>query len=107
MRRLLSAVLVVSSLLFFAGCGNVFVRGAIRTGSTLQAAVDTVLLGNVVDGTGETIQVTFVTFLQNGVPSTITFCDDQTLLFPLDKTVFVNFNPGPTCSNVIFVEIVF
>jgi hypothetical protein len=104
--RLLSAVLVVSLLLSSAGCGDVFVRGAVRTGS-VQGSVDIVQLGNVVDGTGDTIQVTFVTFLQNGVPFTIDFCDDQTDLFPLDQIVLVDFNPGLTCASVILVVIVF
>ncbi len=106
MTRLLSAVLVVLLLLSSAGCGDVFVRGAVRTVSTLQGSIDIVQLGNVVDGTGETIQVTFVTFLQNGVPFTIDFCDDQTVLFPLDQIVLVDFNPGLTCANVILVVIV-
>jgi hypothetical protein len=104
--RLLSAILVVSLLLSSAGCGGFF-RGTARTGSTLQGSVDIVQLGNVVDGTGDTIQVTFVTFLQDGVPFTIDFCDDQTDLFPLEQIVLVDFNPGLTCANVILVELVF
>ncbi len=63
-------------------------------------------LSNVLNGTGGTIQVTFVTFLQNGAPFTIGFCDDQTSLFPLDQTVLVNFNPGQPCVTVLIVVIV-
>lgn len=106
MARLHSTVLVLVSLLFSAGCGEVFVGGAIRAGSAFQGSIETVQLGNVVDGKGETIQVTFVTFLQNGVPLTIDFCDDQTVLFPLHSNVSVDFNPGAICANIILVQIV-
>jgi hypothetical protein len=100
-------VLVVSLLFFSTGCGNVFFRGDIQTGSTIQGSVSVVELGNILNGIGETIQVTFVTFLENGTSSTLTFCDDQTTLFPLDQTVRVNFNPGQPCSTIIVVVIVF
>jgi hypothetical protein len=104
--RLLWAVLVLLLLLSSTGCSGFFHARA-QTGSTFQGSVDTVQLGNVVDGTGETIEVTFVTFFADGVPFTIDFCDDQVVLFPLDETVFVDFTPGLTCSSIIFVEIVF
>ena len=39
-------------------------------------------IGSVLNGTGGTVQVTFVTFLENGTSSTIGFCADQTSLFP-------------------------
>ena len=58
------------------------------------------------DGTGATVQVTFVTFLATAAPFTIGFCDDQIDLFPLDQTVLVDFNPGLICANVIVVVIV-
>ena len=105
MKRLLSPVLLLSLLLFSTGCGNVFVRGAIETGSTIQGSVSIVQLGNTLNGM-ETVQVTFVTLLRNGASSTIGFCGDQTDLFPLDQTVRVNFNPGQPCSTVIVVVIV-
>jgi hypothetical protein len=104
---LLLPVLVVSLLLFSAGCGNVFFRGAIQTGSTIKGSVSVVELGNILNGSGETIQVTFVTFLENGTSSTLTFCDDQATLFPLDQTVRVNFNPGQPCATILVVVIVF
>jgi len=71
-KRLLSPLLVLSLLLFSTGCGNVFVRGAIETGSTIQGSVSFVQLGNTLNGM-ETIQVTFVTLLQNSISSTIGF----------------------------------
>ena len=105
MKRLLSPVLALSLLLLSTGCGNVFVRGAIETGSTIQGSVTVVQLGNTLNGM-ETVQVTFVTLLQNATSSTIGFCGDQSVLFPLDQTVRVNFNPGQLCATVIIVIIV-
>jgi hypothetical protein len=92
-------------LLFSTECGNVFLRGAIETGSTIQGSVSIVQLGNTLNGR-ETVQVTFVTLLQNSISSTIGFCGDQNTLFPLNQTVRVNFNPGQTCATVIVVVIV-
>lgn len=106
MTRLLSLILVGSFLLSSTGCGNVFVRGAIQTGSTIQGSVSVVQIGSVLNGTGGTVQATFVTFLENGTFSTIGFCADQASLFPLDQTVLVNFNPGQPCATVIIVTIV-
>ncbi len=105
MKRLLSTVLLLSLFLLSAGCGNVFVRGAIDAGSTIQGSVSVVQLGNTLNGM-ETVQVTFVTLLQNGTSSTIGFCGDQSVLFPLDQTVRVNFNPGQPCATVIVVVVV-
>jgi hypothetical protein len=101
--RLLSLVLVILVLLLSAACGDVFLRGAIETGSTIQGTVGIVQLSDTLNGT---VQVTFVTFLQNGTPFTIGFCGDQTSLFPLSQTVRVNFNSGQTCATVIIVVIV-
>ena len=106
MARLLSLILAGSFFLSSISCGNVFIRGAIQTGSTIQGSVSTVEIGSVLNGTGGTVQVTFVTFLANGTSSTIGFCADQTSLFPMNQTVFVNFNPGQPCATVIIVEIV-
>jgi len=105
-KHLLSLVLILLLLLLSSGCGTFFVRGAVRTES-VQGAVSFVQLGSLVDGTGATFQVTFVTFLASATPFTIGFCDDQIDLFPLDQTVLVDFTPGLTCANVILVVIVF
>ena len=105
MKRLLSPVLLLSLFLLSAGCGNVFVRGAIEAGSTIQGSVSVVQLGNTLNGM-ETVQVTFVTLLQNGTSSTIGFCGDQSVLFPLDQTVRVNFNPGQACATIVVVVVI-
>ena len=61
MTRLLSLILAGSFPLSSIGCGNVFVRGAIRTGSTsvgttIQGSVSVVQMGSVLNGTGGTVQ---------------------------------------------------
>jgi hypothetical protein len=104
--RLLFLILAASFLLSSIGCGNVFVRGAIQAGATIQGSVSSVEIDSVLNGTGGTVQVTFVTLLANGTFTTIGFCADQTNLFPMNQTVFVNFNPGQPCATVIIVEIV-
>jgi hypothetical protein len=100
-RRLLLPLLCLSLLLLSIGCGDVFLHGAIETGSTIQGAVSVVQLET--DGS---IQVTFVTLLQDGISSTMGFCGDQSALFPVDQTVRVNFNPGQSCATVIVVVII-
>jgi hypothetical protein len=99
--RIFLIVLMVSVVAASIGCGNVFVRGAINTGSSITGLVAGVQIGNVLSGTGATIQVTFVTFTQNGMSSTMRFCNDQTSLFPVGQTIRVNFNPGETCATII------
>jgi hypothetical protein len=82
--RLLSVILAGSFLASSIGCGNVFVRGAIQPGSTIQGSVSTVRIGSVLNGTGA----------------------DEAGLFPTNQTVFVNFNPGHPSATVITVVIV-
>lgn len=101
MKRLLSPVLVLALLLLSTSCGDVFVRGAIEPGSTIEGSVSIVQIE-----TEGTVQVTFVTLLQNSTSSTIGFCGDQSALFPLHHYVRVNFNPGKPCATVIVVVIV-
>jgi hypothetical protein len=99
----LSAILIGTLLVLSTGCGNVFISGVINPGSTMTGSVTAVQLGNVLNGSGGSVQVTFVTFFQNGVSSTIGFCDDQTARFPLDQRVRVNFNPAQPCATIIVV----
>jgi hypothetical protein len=105
-KRFLSPVLIGSLLIASTGCGNIFIRGALNTDSTMTGSVTFVQLGNVLNGNGGTVPVTFVTFVQNGVSSTIGFCDDQRSLFPLDQGVRVNFNPGQPCATILIVVII-
>ena len=82
MNRLFAPVLIISLLAVSTGCGNWSVNGAINTGSTITGSI-TFVQSNVLNGTGGTIQVTFVSFVQNGASSTIGFCNDQTSLLPI------------------------
>jgi hypothetical protein len=100
-KRLLSASLVVSLLLLCPGCGNVFVGGAINF-STISGFVSIVQLTTVIDG-GNSVLVTFVTFLQQGTSTTMGFCGDQTSQFPLNQMVTTNFNPGQPCATLVLV----
>jgi len=56
-------------LLFSTGCGDVFICGAMATGSTIQGSVSIVQLGNMLNG--ETVPVTFVSFWQNGTSQSV------------------------------------
>lgn len=107
MKRLLSALLAVSLLLVCAGCGNVFFRGSFQPGSSsVSGFVSIVQLSAVIGGNGTTLQVTFVSFLQDGTSSTITFCGDQRDRFPLDQMVRTEFSPGQSCAHIILVVII-
>jgi hypothetical protein len=94
---------VVSLLLLCSSCGDIFVGGAINF-STMSGFVSIVHLTTVSDGNGS-VQVTFVTFLQQGTSSTMGFCGDQTSQFPLNQMVTTNFNPGQPCATIIVVII--
>jgi hypothetical protein len=89
-----------------AGCGNVFIQGSFQPGpSTVSGLVSIVQLSTVVGGNGTTVQVTFVTFLQNGASSTIGFCGDQRSQFPINQMVRTDFSPGQSCASVIVIVI--
>lgn len=81
-----------------------FIGGAIQTG-TIHGSVTGVTVSNVMNGTGGTTQVTFVTFFQNSASTTIHFCGDQATQFPINQTVSVNFNSGQVCSVLVAVVI--
>ena len=95
MKRLLSVLLVVCLVVICGGCGNIFIRGALRPGfSTISGSVSIAQLGTMIGGNGTTVQVTLVTFLQNGTLSTIGFCGDQLSRFPIDQMVRTDFTLG-------------
>jgi hypothetical protein len=106
-KRLLSVLLVVFLVVVCAGCGNIFIRGAVQPGfSTISGSVSIVQLSTVIGGGGTTVQVTFVTLLLNGTSSTIGFCGDQRAQFPIDHMVRTNFTLGETCDSIIVVVII-
>jgi hypothetical protein len=102
-QRILSVALVISSFWLCAGCGNTFFGGAIQPGVSTVTGLVTVIELTVVDGT---TQVTFVTFLENGVSSTFAFCGDQRNRFPMDEDVRTKFNPGQPCASVVTIVII-
>jgi hypothetical protein len=106
LKRLLSALLAVCLVLVLAGCGNVFIRGALPGGiSSVCGAVSFIQLTAIIGQNGTTVDVTFVTFLQNGASSTIGFCGDQRNRFSMEQSVRANFTPGQTCASIVAIVI--
>jgi hypothetical protein len=107
LKRLLSAPLAVCLLMVCAACGNIFVRGALPgTISSVSGSVSVVQLSAAIGENGTTVQVTFVTFLQDGTSSTIGFCGDERSRFPMQQTIRANFTPGQTCASVVTILII-
>ena len=106
MKRSLPFLLATCLVLTLTGCGNVFVRGAINPGSSsVSGLVSVVQFSAVIGDSGTTVQVTFVTFLQDGTSSTIGFCGDERTRFPMQQTVRTDFTPGRTCASIVTVVI--
>ena len=103
MKRLLCILPLIFLIVVSVACGNITVRGAIQPG-IVSGLVSMVQLSEV-EGTNGTVQVTFVTFLQNGTSSVIGFCGDQRSLFPMDQTIRAQFDQGQTCNNIIQITI--
>jgi hypothetical protein len=102
----ISSVALVALILFLTtSCGVFFIGGAIVP-ATVQGTISTVQLTSVANGTGGTIEVTMVTFLQVGTSTTIAFCDDQTHQFTLNQLVTVNFHPNQPCATLVEVLII-
>jgi hypothetical protein len=107
MKRLLSVLLAISLIPFCGGCGNVFLSASSQPGfSTTSGLVSIVQLSSVIGTNGTTVQVTFVTFLQEGTSSTVGFCGDQGSRFPMNQTVRTDFIPGQSCSSILVVVII-
>ena len=99
--------LALCLVLTLPGCGNIFIRGALPAGSsTVSGSVSVVKLRTVVGEKGTMVQVTFVTFLQFGVSSTVAFCGDQRSQFPMQQIVRADFNPGKPCASVVAIVII-
>jgi hypothetical protein len=101
-KRLLAVPLVTTLLLLSSSCGDVFVRGALNTGS--QTAIGTVsIVRFTITDSGTTITV--VTLPEQGMAQSLNFCGDQRSRFPLDQPIEVTFTPGATCGSVIAIAI--
>ncbi|SRR6185437_6547332 len=105
MKPSLSLLLAICVIVSLTGCGGVFfVGGAFNPGtSSISGVVSIVLISAVIGDRGTTVQVTFVTFQRDGVPSTIGFCGDQRDRFPLQQAVRANFTPGQTCASIVTI----
>lgn len=106
MKRLLCCVIAFSFLLTTTGCGDIFVRGAINTGSSTVTGFVSIVQFTTVFDDGSSFLVTFVTFLDNGTSSTIGFCGDQRSQFPFNQMVRTQFTSGTPCANLIVVVII-
>lgn len=102
MRRALVVVLVSAVIAASAGCGNVFISGAINSVSGTVSIVHVVITSN---GNGTSVTVTAVTLLNNGRATTQNFCGNVASQFPVNAFVTANFTPGSACGTVISVTI--
>ncbi|MCI0351159.1 MAG: hypothetical protein L0Z53_17180 [Acidobacteriales bacterium] len=102
MKRLLALSLVFS----LVGCsGFVFVSNfPAGSVSSCTGFISIVQFGSVVHH-GTSVSVTFVTFLQSGTATNLTFCGNVVNQFPLDAMVRVNFAQATPCSTVQTVVI--
>jgi hypothetical protein len=102
---IISVALMALSLFSTTSCGVFFIGGTIVP-ATVQGTISTVQLTTVANGTGGTVEVTMVTFLQVGTSTTIAFCDDQTHQFTLNQLVTVNFHPQQPCATLVAVLLI-
>jgi hypothetical protein len=100
-QRLLAALLLVVLVPICAGCGNVFIGGAIQLGISTVNGFVSILEVSSVNGT----TVTFVTFLNEGTSSTFGFCGDQRPRFPMNQNIRAEFNPGTPCNSIVTIVI--
>ena len=97
----------VSLPLLSNGCGGSWVVAGKWGSSAVQhvtGVVSGVYLQYLTDNQGNTQTMTVVTFMTAGVPTPITFCGDQTGVFPENEDLAVTYEPGTACSNVISVR---
>jgi hypothetical protein len=107
MKRLLSVVLAACLIALCTGCGNIFLSASSQPSfSSTSGLVSIVQLSSVIGTNGTTVLVTFVTFLQEGTPSTVGFCGDQGSRFPMNQMVRADFVPGQSCSSILVVVII-
>ncbi len=102
MKRLLTPLFVLILLMLCPSCGDVFVRGALNSGSQTAIGVVSIVQFSVTDAGSS---ITVVTLVQSGMANTLSFCGDQRSRFPLDQPVRVTFTPGSTCASVVVIEL--
>src|SRR6266446_6239883 len=102
MKPLLFVLFVVCLITLCAGCGNVSLSASSQPNFSTTSGV----LSTVIGANGTTVEVTFVTFLQEGTRSTVGFCGDQGSRFPMNQMVRTDFVPGQSCSSILVVVII-
>ncbi len=99
MKPLLFVLFVVCLITLCAGCGNVSLSASSQPNfSTTSGVVSIVQLSTVIGANGTTVEVTFVTFLQEGTRSGSRF--------PMNQMVRTDFVPGQSCSSILVVVII-
>ena len=91
-----------------ASCGGVSFVGFVSNpggNATITGTVTAVSNGFVSSPAGLS-SVTVVTVTNSGIATTVYFCGDQKMLFPLNQTVRVEYTQGILCSLVIRVTVV-
>ncbi len=104
-RLLLIFAMLVS--LLCNGCGGSWVvagNWGVSTTQHITGMVSGVYLQYLTDINGIVQTMTVVTFMSAGVPTPITFCGDQSGMFPENEDVAVTYEPGKACSNLISVH---
>ena len=107
MKSSLLSLLVLCMIVTLTGCGSAFfVGGAINPNtSSVGGLVIVVQINSVIGDDGTMVDVTFVTFQQNGRSSTIGFCGDERDRFPMQQSVRANFTQGHTCARILTIVI--
>jgi hypothetical protein len=100
--RLLFVTFIVACLVTTVSCGDIFVRGAINTGTQSANGIVSIVHLNV-DSVG--VSITIITLAGSSQGHTLNFCGDQTALFPVEREVSVNFKPGNPCASVLSVNL--
>ncbi len=98
-------VLLTLLLIPLLACHTVFFVGTDTGGHVAFASgTVTVVRLTVVSGPGGTnVNVTIVTLLTNGFSNTLTFCNTQSSLFPMNAFVQVNFTPAQPCISAFSI----
>lgn len=104
MKRLPVVLLVFVLSISLCACGSKFYVSGALNASTISGTVSIVQLTTAVTG-GSLLTITVVTFLQQGSSSTMNFCGDQRVQFPLNQFVQASFTPGAPCASVIQIVV--
>lgn len=105
MRRWLAVLL--TSFIPLCGCGSFFVGFAWNpSGTTSITGTVTIVSVQVLNRPPDTIVFTAVTLTNPGTTVTVTFCENQQDLFPLNMVIRVNFTNGSTCSTLTSVVVI-